>query len=66
MPPEALRISELAALAAVTPDTLRYYERLGLMPAAARTGAGYRLYDRSALERVSLIRKAQSRRAHAA
>ena len=39
MPPEALKISELAALAAVTPDTLRYYERLGLMPAAARTTA---------------------------
>ena len=60
MPPEALKISELAALAAITPDTLRYYERLGLMPAAARTGAGYRQYDQSAVERVSLIRKAQA------
>ena len=60
MPPEALKISELAALAAVTPDTLRYYERLGLMPAAARTTTGYRVYDRSALERVALIRKAQA------
>ncbi|MGH2668492.1 MAG: heavy metal-responsive transcriptional regulator [bacterium] len=60
MEPGTLGISELAALAAVTPDTLRYYERLGLMAPPPRTRSGYRRYDGSALERVALIRKAQA------
>lgn len=41
----AVTISELAGSAGVTPDTLRYYERRGLLRPAARTDAGYRLYD---------------------
>ena len=60
MQPEALTIGELASLAAVTPDTLRYYERLSLLPPPPRTGSGYRLYDRSTIERVAFIRKAQA------
>ena len=57
---EPLTIGRLASLAAVTPDTLRYYERLGLMPAAPRTNGGYRLYDPSLVERIRFIRKAQA------
>lgn len=55
-----LRIGELASLAGATPDTLRYYERLGLLPRPARTNGGYRLYERAALERIALIRKAHA------
>ncbi|MBI3982892.1 MAG: heavy metal-responsive transcriptional regulator [Gemmatimonadetes bacterium] len=58
--PLALRIGELARLATTSPDTLRYYERVGLLPSAPRTLAGYRLYDASAADRVAFIKKAQA------
>ncbi len=60
MQSERLTIGKLASLASVTPDTLRYYERLGLWPAPPRTNGGYRLYDPSLVERVGFIRKAQA------
>lgn len=50
--------SELARLAHVSTDTLRYYERLGLLPAAPRSASGYRLFPVQALQRVRLIRGA--------
>jgi DNA-binding transcriptional MerR regulator len=50
--------SELARLAGVSTDTLRYYERLRLLPAAPRSAAGYRLFPAQALDRVRLIRGA--------
>lgn len=55
-----LRIGQLAGLARTSPDTLRYYERLGLLPRPRRTEGGYRVYDRSAADRVTLIRKGQA------
>ena len=39
-----MRIGELAKSAGVTPDTIRYYEREGLLPLADRTPSGYRDY----------------------
>jgi MerR family transcriptional regulator, mercuric resistance operon regulatory protein len=54
----ALRSGELAQLAGVSRDTLRHYERKGLMPAAQRSQNGYRHYPPQALERVRLIRGA--------
>ena len=60
MTPKTLTIGELATRAAVTPDTLRYYERLGLLPPPARTPGGYRVYDSGTVERVGVIRKAQA------
>jgi DNA-binding transcriptional MerR regulator len=42
----------------VSPDSIRHYERLGLLPAAERTSGGYRLYAPAAVERVQLIRSA--------
>ena len=54
-----LTIGAFAKAAGVRTDTIRYYERDGLLPAPARTAAGYRLYDASDLERVRFIRKAQ-------
>jgi len=44
----------------MTPDALRYYDRLGLLTSATRTPAGYRLYDRAALDRLTFIRKARA------
>jgi DNA-binding transcriptional MerR regulator len=55
-----MRIGELAARVGVTPDTIRYYEREGLLPRAPRTGGGYRMYDRHALTDLAFIQKAQA------
>jgi DNA-binding transcriptional MerR regulator len=52
-------ISSLADDFGVSPDTLRYYERLGLLCPADRTASGYRLYDDGARERLGFIRAAQ-------
>lgn len=53
-----MQSSELARLARVSTDTLRYYERLRLLPAAPRSASGYRLFPAQALDRVRLIRGA--------
>ena len=53
-----IRSGELARLALVSRDTLRYYERHGLLQKPLRSQAGYRLYDAEALGRVRLIRGA--------
>ena len=51
---------ELARLAGVSADTLRYYERQGLLPDVPRSAAGYRLYSAEALARIRVIRGALS------
>ena len=55
-----LHSGELARLAGVSADTLRYYERRGLLPSAPRSTSGYRLFPSEALVRVKLIRGALS------
>ena len=55
---KALRSGTLAKTAGVSPDTIRYYERLGILPRAARTESGYRMYPASAIERVLVVRRA--------
>lgn len=54
-----LTIGKLAALAGTTPNTLRYYEREGLIPPASKGDNGYRLYAQDAAQRVHFIRQAQ-------
>lgn len=54
-----LTIGKTALLARVSPDTLRYYEREGLIEPATKTQAGYRLYDSGQLQRLRFIRHAQ-------
>ena len=49
---------ELARLAGVSTDTLRHYERKGLLPAPQRAANGYRQYAAGSLDRVRLIRRA--------
>ncbi|HTM33918.1 MAG TPA: heavy metal-responsive transcriptional regulator [Vicinamibacterales bacterium] len=49
---------DVADATGVSTDTLRYYERKGLLPPPARSCAGYRRYPPSAVERVLLIQRA--------
>lgn len=53
-----LRIGELAKRAGLSPDTLRHYERVGVLPAPHRSRAGYREYGPRALDRIRLVQRA--------
>ncbi len=55
-----LTIGELAQRAQLGAETLRYYERLGLLAPTQRTASGYRLYAPQAIERLDFIRRAQA------
>src|SRR4051794_7449138 len=52
-------VGELAAAVGVPNDTVRYYERAGLLPPPQRTPAGYRSYDDGAVDRMRFIQGAQ-------
>ena len=54
-----LTIGKVADLAGVSVDTIRYYERVGLLPKPARTPAGYRVYAPGAIHRLAVVRNAQ-------
>src|SRR5271165_5420354 len=49
-----MTIGELAAKAAVNIQTVRFYERRGILPEPPRSGSGYRCYDKSDLETLCL------------
>lgn len=53
-----LRIGQLAERAGVSADTIRYYERLGLLPKPHRTLSGYREYSETLVHRIALVRNA--------
>jgi DNA-binding transcriptional MerR regulator len=53
-----MRSGQLARLARVSSDTLRHYERVGILPRPARTAGNYRDYPPSSLRRVELIQRA--------
>ena len=55
----ALKIGQLAQRAAVNLQTIRYYEREGLLPEPPRLRSGYRLYPDSMVRRVRFIKRAQ-------
>ena len=46
-------IREIAEMTGISHRTLHYYDEIGLLTPTATTGAGYRLYDREALEGCS-------------
>ena len=55
-----MRIGELARQAVVDVQTVRYYEREGLLDAPARTPSGYRAYGPEHLERLNFVRHCRS------
>jgi MerR family transcriptional regulator, copper efflux regulator len=55
-----MKIGELARSAGVTPDTVRFYEREGLLAPPPRTSSGYRDYGPESLDDLGFIRKAQA------
>jgi Hg(II)-responsive transcriptional regulator len=54
-----MRTGELAAEAGVNVQTLRYYERRGLLPEPARRNSGYRVYGPEAVRIVRFVKRAQ-------
>jgi MerR family Zn(II)-responsive transcriptional regulator of zntA len=54
------RIGEIAAKAGVTVDTLRYYERLGILPRVRRTTGGLRQYGDDVFRHIRFIQQAQA------
>lgn len=57
---QALTVGKLAKRTGVAVETLRYYERRGLLPQAERTASGYRLFRPEAVQRLRFIRRAQA------
>jgi MerR family copper efflux transcriptional regulator len=55
----SLKIGALAKAAGVPIDTVRYYERTGLLPSPSRTESGYRAYQPEAVERLRFIRNSK-------
>jgi len=54
-----LTVNELARQAGVSPHTVRYYDRVGLLPTPPRSPSGYRLYTPELVERLRFIRGAK-------
>ena len=59
MEPAPLRVGQVALRAGVHRETLRFYERRGLIPSPPRWASGYRRYPAETVERVRLIKWAQ-------
>ncbi len=55
-----MRIGELAKVSNLPTSTIRFYEQKGLLPRAERSQGGFRVYDESAVDRLQLIKFAQS------
>lgn len=55
-----MRIGELGTATDTKVETIRYYERIGLLPPPARTGGNYRHYSGKHLERLNFVRHARS------
>lgn len=54
-----LRVGEVASRAGVNLQTIRYYEREGLLPSPPRSASGYRTFPDNAVQRVRFIKRAQ-------
>lgn len=57
---QTYRIGEVAAQTTLSRDTLRYYERRGLLAHPLRTSGGFRMYGKATLERLRFIKRAQA------
>ncbi|MBI4433051.1 MAG: heavy metal-responsive transcriptional regulator [Candidatus Omnitrophica bacterium] len=56
---ELLQIGQVTRKTGTSVDTVRYYERLGLLDKPARSGRGFRLYAPETIEKLRFIKKAQ-------
>jgi MerR family transcriptional regulator, copper efflux regulator len=54
---KVLKSGELARAAGVSVDTIRHYEKIGVLPQASRTESGYRVFPASAVERVLVVQR---------
>ena len=55
----ALTIGELGSATRTKVETIRYYERIGLIPKPPRTAGNYRDYGKAELDRLSFVRRAR-------
>ena len=55
-----MKIGEIARQAGVTVDTVRFYERVGVLPEPARRPSGYREYEAGTIDRIKLTRELQA------
>jgi DNA-binding transcriptional MerR regulator len=55
-----VKIGQVAQQAGVTVDTVRFYERVGVLPEPARRPSGYREYEPGIVERIKLTRELQA------
>lgn len=60
MPTDGMTISGLAEAANVNVDTIRYYERRGLIKQPRKPGQGWRRYDEQALRTIRFVKRAQA------
>lgn len=58
-PSQPQRIGAIAFATGLTPDAIRYYERLGLVPKPARTEGGFRVYPPNTVARLRFVKQAQ-------
>lgn len=54
-----MQIGEIATRSGVSVDTVRYYERLKLLPPAPRTLSGYRVFSTETIEQIRFVKQAQ-------
>src|ERR671914_504613 len=54
-----MKIGQVARAAGVSIDTVRFYERRGILPAPARRPSGYRVFTQAAVERIRTVRALQ-------
>lgn len=55
-----MQIGTVARRSGVTVETIRYYERIGLLPEAPRSRSGYRRFDEDAVRRLRFVQRAQA------
>ena len=56
---DSLTVSQVAKRAGINLQTVRYYERQGLLAPVSRTDAGYRIFSSDAVRRIRFIKRAQ-------
>jgi DNA-binding transcriptional MerR regulator len=54
------KIGDIKTITGHSPDTLRYYEKIGVLPTIARNSSGLRLYDKKDISHLQFIKRAQS------